>query len=302
MQLEFRKNDARFRGKFDAQKEALAIKKATTHAQCDKYYKLDFLHENNVSSEKFYSYYIKNSDKTEKVLPILYDKYIQLLSDDFLASIYKKIINNQDCFKKSPEELGTLVKKIDNVWFGRAEINRKDAVEYINDLFSPNMMVDKKINITLYRGNTIDNVEFNVNIRLDIPEDAWERNAILCWNGEISSDLSLVVLFVLMIVNAAEHGTGDAIEIVIANDGISFINKMRPSLTGTCKEIENQIEKNYFIPPWVMEKQHLTLWTLYHAKNMIDEGIGECITPKIEVVREEKDLIYKIKIDIIRNI
>ncbi len=288
--------------KIDAQKVALAIKKATTHAQCDKYYKLDFLHENNSNAEQFYKYYIEGDDKATKVLPILYDKYIQLLSDDFLASIYKKIINNQDCFNKSPAELGVLAKKIDNVWFGYAKLNRKDYVEYIRDLFAPDMLLNKKINITLYRGNTIDNVEFNVSIKLNISEDNWDKCSILCWNGEISSDLSLVVLFVLMIVNAAEHGSGDAIEIIIADDGISFINKMRPSLTGSCKEIEKQIEKNYSIPPWVMEKQHLTLWTLYHAKNMIEDGNGECIAPKIEVFQDDEELIYKIKIDIIRNI
>ena len=288
--------------KIDAQKVALAIKKATTHAQCDKYYKLDFLHENNSNAEQFYKYYIEKGDKSTRVLPILYDKYIQLLSDDFLASIYKKIINNQDCFNESLAELGVLAKKLDNVWFGNAKLNRKDDMGYISDLFVPNMSVNKKINITLYKGNTIDNVEFNVSIKLNISEDDWDKCAILCWNGEISSDLSLVVLFVLMIVNAAEHGNGDEIEIVIAKDGISFINRMRPNLTGTCKEIEKQIEKNYAIPPWVMENQHLTLWTLYHAKNMKDYGNGECITPKIEVFQNNGDLIYKIKIDIIRNI
>ena len=288
--------------KIDAQKVALAIKKATTHAQCDKYYKLDFLHENSFQSEQFYNYYIKSNEKAEEVLPILYDKYIQLLSDDFLASIYKKIINNQDCFKKSPAELGELAKKIDNIWFGNAKLNRKDDVEYISDLFAPDMLVNKKINITLYRGNTIDNVEFSVTIRLNISKDDWDRRAILCWNGEISSDLSLVVLFVLMIVNAAEHGSGDAIEIIISDDGICFANKMQPNLIGTCKEIEKQIEKNYSIPPWVMENQHLTLWTLYHAKNIVNNGNGECITPKIEIIQNGEDLIYKIKIDIIRNI
>ncbi len=288
--------------KIDAQKVALAIKKATTHAQCDKYYKLDFLHENNSNAEQFYKYYIEKDDKATKVLPILYDKYIQLLSDDFLASIYKKIINNQDCFNKSLAELGVLAKKLDNVWFGNAKPNCKDDVEYISDLFAPHMLANKKINITLYRGNTIENVEFDVSIKLNIPKDDWDKCAILCWNGEISSDLSLVVLFVLMIVNAAEHGSGDAIEIVIANDGISFVNKMRPGLTGTCKEIEKQIEKNYSIPPWVMQDQHLTLWTLYHAKNIIVGGNDECITPKIEVVQNDEYLIYKIKINIVRNI
>lgn len=288
--------------KIDAQKKALAIKKATTHAQCDKYYKLDFLHENSFQAEQFYNYYIGSSDKAATVLPILYDKYIQLLSDDFLASIYKKIINNQDCFNTSPAELGILAKKIDNVWFGNAGLNRKDYVDYITDLFAPDMVVNKKINITLYRENRIDNVEFNVIIKLNISKDDWNRRAILCWNGEISSDMSLVVLFVLMIVNAAEHGKGDDIEIVISDDGIWFTNKLHDNPIGNCKEIENQIEKNYSIPPWVMEKQHLTLWTLYHAKNIVKNGNGESITPKIEVSQNGKDLIYKIRIDIMRNI
>lgn len=288
--------------KIDAQKAALAIKKATTHAQCDKYYKLDFLHENSFQAEQFYNYYIKSGEKATEVLPILYDKYIQLLSDDFLASVYKKIINYQDCFKKSPAELGTLAKKIDNIWFGSSKLNRKEDVDYIRDLFASDLYVNKVINITLYRENTIRNVKFSVTIKLNILEHDWENRAILCWNGEISSDMSLVVLFVLMIVNAAEHGDGDAIEIVISDDGICFTNKMHSDSTATCKEIENQIEKNYSIPPWVMEKQHLTLWTLYHAKNIVKEGKGECITPQIEVLNDGEDLIYKIKIDIIRNI
>ena len=58
---------------------------------------------------------------------------------------------------------------------------------------------------------------------------------------------------------------------------------------------KKSIEKYCLIPPWVMDKQHLTLWTLYHAKNTNSE---EKITPEINI--DEKGEIYEIIVKIIR--
>lgn len=269
--------------KVEMQKIALSINKATTHAQAQKYFKhkiFDQIKDKNIEV-------INNSEKATRQqykdvvsLPnqdyefVLYDTYYQLLSDEFISSLYRKIVRREKGIFETEENklefnvlANILIERFSNTEqnvrniFGISQLNSQ---LYISD-------IGQKIFL-----------KFNFNIpeaRRYKKHNNWKR---------MTSFEPIINIINLMAMNVIQHKEDIDLEnelfISFSEYGIDFKNKINPSSVD--KILEN-IDIYTHIPPWLFDNptsyseskggNHITLWTL------IQSGIQENTSDSVKV-------------------
>ena len=210
--------------KVQMQRRALVINKAATHK----------------SSSVYLSHCIKGVN--------LYDQYFHVMANEFISSIYRKVIKNDkkiNCFE-SPCEISSI----------------------IDDMFKgiKNFSSDKKQQeFKLY----IPDVKDTISIEIQDRRSGKDQSLVKIWSrceGEISG---IAHVLYLLAVNAMKHSLSSRKKILIeiTDDNISFSNDIFKTRESKEKydTVKQETQKNTLIPPWVFnqDNQHITLWTLH---------------------------------------
>lgn len=191
----------------------------------------------------------------DKVLEYNYDKYdikynhyLQLLADEQISSLYRKIIKDKDNFfcNKNKGQWGVPANRI---------------LKHINNFFGKSVKDETSYKLIRYEREKGDNVDCILKFKN-------EANSGDCffpkWNDVKGGDFTFIYITCLLALNCLKHAntTKYQLDIIVRNDEIEFKNKYVYQT-----DVAVNIEKSGKIPPFVFEdkEQHLTLWTLKHA-------------------------------------
>lgn len=238
--------------KVEMQKEALSIVKASTHSNGDTYYT-----HYNFDTDKYTempSTLILETDYIKKVPQLSYDRHWQLLADEQISSLYRKIVKGEPCycFNKNPaanwQSIINYFVKVENV------ANKVDKIE-------PFVYHLKRIAQSFIREQTIEFTK----------EGEWEV-LHLAWTTYPGGDDAIIWLILLMAVNCLDHGKSDStLKVKLSKSQITFCNDAKIGAPFPFLRL--------CLPPWVhKEKHHLTLWTLNHAEDIKGHGNLKVVT------------------------
>ena len=210
---------------------------------------------------------------------MLYDTYYQLLSDEFISSLYRGIIRGEKVFQSNiNKKKYTVVKNTVRKHF----CYDKEGVNADNSKF--------KTELYSVKGGKKIELKFD----LDFSEsDTRECNA---WEASVVSINSIFYIINLMAMNVVQHGelkNGKyAIDIVFGKEGISFqsdIDKGNPD------EINDYIKIYTHIPPWLFSENHTTLWTLVQSE-FIDDKSKKEDKIKVDIKAKNKKFVVNLKL------
>lgn len=279
--------------KVDMQKNALNVNKATTHADSEKYFKeiiyLDYpkmsvngdcvngkfedlrpFTKPDESLRKQYAQAMASSEKNYQFM--LYDTYYQLLSDEFISSLYRSIIRGKKLFAV-PDNMETY-----------------DTVKgIVQKHFCMNEITGDVVKTQLYLVKHGDEIELYFhNLNITDKDKKKECNAWQCTSGiyYISHIINL------MAMNVSQHGELEngkyVINIYFEENSISFKNK----ISGDPEKINNDILIYTHIPPWIFSQNHITLWTLVQAE-LIDDNSEEETKIKVNVKANNGEFVVE---------
>lgn len=235
--------------KVQMQKAALSIVKAVTHSSSNSFINYDICDINsNMDYRGNYSDSIHKPDNAD----IVFDKYFHVIANEYISSLYRKVIRNEEClFHKETFDADYVVTEmlagicIDN----KSNGNRVP----VEKLFVFGDGIDGRASVKMEIDNTLKNE--------DVEMITWSK-----LDGHISALAHVLYLFA---VNAAKYGKYEndyvQFKIGINDDGITFSNEY----IGCKEKNERKLKKFTQIPPWVFKKgdQHITLWTLLQMNN-----------------------------------
>lgn len=224
----------------EMRKKALRLNKSVTHSAAETFMCPD-IYMNNIN-EPWESYVVNILKKQKFQVP--YDKYFQVIANEMVSHIYRKIVrcDNDILYNINSQKNKRPVSEIQNI-FKNTFVKDKNN-EYIINCFHDNAEI-----------RTV-NLKFNF-----LPEEHAEKlyvSDFSVFNGEIEP---LVLLTLIMVMNVAEHGTIDYLQIDFEKGGIKFRNSYSNQIN------EKEIEKYTTIPPWHFSTSHITLWSLKHFLN-----------------------------------
>ena len=211
------------------QRRALAIGKATTHNNASRYSSLSIANYNHT--------------------------YYQLLSNEFISSLYRKIVRKERA-RSNPIKFSIIKDQLEELF--QCLMNDKNFKLTDSNKFAEIIII-----------NRVGKTE---KIKLSfILNDITDNDYILSWglNGNICT---IVYLIILMAMNVFEHGekSNESNENKYmmnisfnTDDTIEFESKIK---NGTTK---NDINEKLDIPPWFFEReedQHITLWSFKHSQ------------------------------------
>lgn len=257
--------------KVDMQKNALSINKSTTHAEAEKYFKGRIYDE--VKNEKINEIICKNSPtrfqygevvQLSDYQFILYDTYYQLIADEFISSLYRKIIKSEeDLFEDINHKI-----RFDDLFQIIKERFFNDTEEDFN---SPKLGYFRSSIYAANKGEKIDLLFIN-NMNDEI-----KQKAINNWK-QLASINPILNVINLMAMNAMKYQNTDGkkeISIYFDEKGITFKNTIDPNQVNVINEYIETFTK---IPPWLFKKRrtdsklkkgnHITLWSLIQAEKI----------------------------------
>ncbi len=275
--------------KLDMQRTALSINKSSTHSKAEKYFManpctlgindnidegmtineslntlfenqegLDFYDsENNVICEKdVYGLMMRNIGNIKNLDQkkwILYDKYFQLLADEIISSLYRKII------KYGENEFLNIIDK--------TNLDLKIALKQLFGL------KDNQISLVIHK---LDKIKV-CNIKFDFKSDATFSKR-LATETNIDSNIFIILLMAMNVVEHQKDKDQYQLKVYVNEKGLQFVSNA---------EDEEDIKygkRFWHIPPWVFpaNDQHITLWTFMHLKDF-----------KVCVKQEKKQFIVE---------
>lgn len=231
--------------KVQMQKEALSIVKASTHSDGDAYYNWypDHMNERSTCPEAHKKY-------SEKDFIYSYDRHLQILADEQISSIYRKIIKGEVCF----------VQDITNDVSNWKMIKRFFCLE-------SNEAICK-----IYDEDTFDyflrRVEQSCVQKQKMKFRNKESAGILKWTTANGGDYAIIWITLLMALNCCKYAKNKELNVEFENSSIKFSN----DIIGN--ETQEDLDKKLLIPPWVYKDgQHITLWTLRHACGILKSDV-----------------------------
>lgn len=231
--------------KVEMQKEALSIVKASTHSSGQRYYSFYAGVKAPTDVDYFGAGLLVAANYT---LPLFsYDRHLQLLADEQISSLYRKIIKGEECF-----EIVECGKYRYSSWeiilqyFSNVNLETPDdwPNEFKYGLNIPDQQANKQQIISFNKTPT------------DYPQ--WD----LRWNTGSGSSAAIIWITLLMAMNCSSHANGKQLCVTLTDNAISYKNEVDVTDIDSKK---NNLTKKCFLPPWVFEKEHITLWTLKHA-------------------------------------
>ena len=258
----------------EMRKRALDNNKAVAHQDANMFFspflfpqesKIDY----SKNCEKYLQHYYEGignyRDKVLRKLP--YDKYYQLIANEFISSMYRKVIRG-DIRKTCKYALNSIPLSI--------------IQEQIKETFGVD--VDSNIaKIACFGRSKSDNNEN------EEKKDTYYKKMDLQFsflNSEKAKDIvftesinmnghmnSIVLLIWVMAMNAVEHGNEDTNTLLVSfnEDSLVFQNDFEMNDNDSSDEFDNYLAT----PPWFYDQgdQHITLWTLkkcFDEESLID--------------------------------
>lgn len=246
------------------QRAALAINKAATHGGSDKYVNFNVLQAVSLSDidEVTFLKQYKTSMCVSNggINTFSYDRYLQLLADEHISSLYRKIVKNEDYyFLNSDFTADKVERKLRSVFSESLKnaTSQKDNKKVTKNSFTYTMQVP----VNLPREIKICHVKFNF-------KQSSDSSHYICPEWFENGRYGIIWLTILMTANFAEHAYSkgnDKLDVTVYTDRIEYRNSVV-----NCDE--NELNKSMHIPPWVFkDNQHLTIWTMVNAKKYSDE-------------------------------
>lgn len=183
---------------------------------------------------------------------IMYDKYYQLLADEFISSLYRKRIRNEECFSENLNALDL----------------EKSLVRILG-------MKDGKVVLTTHVNSSLVRCQ----ITFELGEDCKIKNR---YRSESGIDV-YVFIILLVAMNVCEHENNPKLKVRVSNAKLIFENDVSDFHTVTNRK------KYWHIPPWLFPKsdQHISLWTLGHLYRQS----GAWVDARFRVEEESKKFI-----------
>lgn len=255
-------------------KDALAINKAATHSEKETIFaqRLDADSENILLKE--YIETINDETKSE----ILYHKYWQLVSNEYISSLFRKIVrfqknkddeiyNDNNCYDSytvTPPSGGDIAGKIRAFW----KIEKDEFTIPISRSGKPWLL---KVKMTGFEKL------YNM------------KDECLLW-AMTPSIPTIIYLIYLMAMNVVKHADGNEMDLTFT---LSENEELRVSFSNDLKsQIGNELYNYIHVPPWLYNDSHITLWTFQHAVNAKNP------TKKITMNIDNKDKKFTIVFNI----
>ena len=172
---------------------------------------------------------------------IIFDRYIQLLANEIVSSLYRKVIRGE-----STEHWGSI--RLLTVLFNLFEFKKSDKsniYEVICHIKANEKLKDVKLEF-----------DFSENNEGEVPGLGFIQGGIDAWT----------FIILIMATNYAEHElANEAMNVTVNKSSILFSNKIEGN--------DNSYLKYINIPPWLFEEnnQHITLWSFKHLFNGKDK-------------------------------
>ncbi len=183
----------------------------------------------------------------DKKYDIKYDHYLQLLADEQISSLYRKLIKDKDNF---------ICDKVKKQW----GVSADKIVKHIDKFFSQSTKVEG-YKLSRYERAKRDPAECTIIFHDNT------KTANFClpkWNDVKGGDLTFIYITCLLALNCLKHANTEnhKLNVIVNDDEIRFENEYVSQI-----DVAANLEKSEKIPPFVFEdkEQHLTLWTLKHA-------------------------------------
>lgn len=160
---------------------------------------------------------------------IMYDKYYQLLADEFISSLYRKRIKNEEFFSNC-----------------KFKMDLRKSLVHILGMRDETVMIITRVNGRL--------VQCQINLKL-------EENCEIVNRYMSESGIDIYVFIILLVaMNVCEHEKSPSLNVYISSKKIVFENVV----SDIFKALNGK--KYWYIPPWLFPKndQHTSLWTLGH--------------------------------------
>ncbi len=245
------------------QRRALSINKALTHTESDRYY--DFFHSPNASNKEDFS------DLQMK------HKYYQILSNEFISSIYRKIIKGELYDKdKDPAKISIIQKNIDEFF----------------EFLCPNSQ-EKYL---LWKNNV------KVKINIEYPK-AIDNFSILEMAGLDQTGMSHTFIFIilLMAMNTAKHSQLEIPSMKITFDTKKYYICFENEINSNAEVSKEEIMKKIQTPPWCYDdksmNQSITLWSVYHSKfskkTSFETSFMASLNPSLFIGEEHHRCLYQ---------
>lgn len=178
----------------------------------------------------------------------LFDRYYQLLSDEVVSSLYRRLIRGE----RVVGEGSWIVDSMNSIYDHEFYYDENGNEVYKYHIMIPNDVMKKTTNCCI-------TVTSKNKMKFDYYADV----------GNIP-----VFMFVILItaMNAVLHAEATYLNVEIDENGMTLRNK--------CGRFDKKQEKYWHIPPWLFkskEDHHITIWTFMHIARVKNEGGGiEC--------------------------
>ena len=198
---------------------------------------------------------------------ILYDTYYQLLSDEFISSMYRKIIRGDTLFTDTSYTTYRALQDDVKIMFGSTPEDGMISVDSGKDRTDPWLkdLASNKLSAKIHSTKNEAAITLNFTFCNDAAINA--KKCVL-WDAPIVGLKVILYIINLMAINALEHGGKDPqLYIVFGVDGVTFTNSIDASRVD---EERKQLLKLTKIPPWAFGETdtHITYWTLTQSSKI----------------------------------
>ena len=290
----------------EMQAKALSITKATTHGNAERYYLHEiFANYNNKDGYEDITAAIKEAgphngcDGQEqhifrplygKIMSlkkdyqfILYDTYYQLLSDEFISSMYRKIIRGQSLFTEAVSTTYQALQDDVKIMFANPSDNdllledgRSDP--WVKDINTP------ELTARLFSTRNESQLKLSISFCND---SATNKKNCVMWDAPIIGLQVFFYIINLMAMNALEHGkAAPELKVSFGIDGVTFSNSLNVSMVDVGRKNLSKVTK---IPPWTFDDKetHITYWTLIQASKISAAHQKNAIEVKPEIICDD---------------
>jgi len=160
---------------------------------------------------------------------IMYDKYYQLLADEFISSLYRKRVKREECFSSC-----------------EGKLNLENSLVRILGMRERKVVLTTHVNSSLVQCQ----IEFKI-----------EDDCKIGHRYRSESGIDVYIFIILLVaMNVCEHENDPKLEVCVSDKKLVFKN----SISDLHKTLNRK--KYWHIPPWLFPKsdQHISLWTLSH--------------------------------------
>lgn len=257
-------------------KEALAIRKALTHAKLESNLMIQFIKDDHEDLEKLLRHendsYIglygalkaakDNEQKIDETFKYIYCKYLTLLANELISSWYRKIIR----YSKGNNSIPVFE---DNKFFKNfsPDQNYDNIINTLKHLFNIEIEKEFKFYNVKSKGTHLETTEIIVKIEGLETMNNYSMK-IIPIDGAPQFQNSFYLLLVLFIINANEHESCDEVYLKFDKENLCTVITNKTNISKeNCDTMNAELMKKLMSFPHLRENgEGMTLWVLKHIK------------------------------------